>query len=328
MAWSRFLRETIGVVLIVLFLFLFFFVDFTGLAHIKDIIPKSWMNVNTIFLSIFLEAAPFVLIGVFVSSIIQTFITENQMKKVIPRNPFLAVIPASLVGLVFPMCECVIVPVVRRLIQKGMPLHIGMVILVSAPILNPIVFASTYYAFRTTPYMAYYRLGLAFVAAVIIGFVVYCLYRNQNMLKDQAVVDTHIHPGVESRWKQILQHAADEFFSTGKFLLIGALIASCFQTFLDRQLLEQVASNNLLSPAVMMGLGYVLSLCSEADAFIAASLTHTFSAPSLLAFLVFGPMLDIKNTLMLLAYFKKRFVVSFFIIVLVVVYAVVQCAKL
>lgn len=328
MASSRFLRETIGVVLIVLFLFLFFFVDFTDLAHMKNILPKNWMNVNTIFLSIFLEAVPFVLIGVFVSSVIQVFITEDQIKKAIPRNPFLAVIPASLVGLVFPMCECVIVPVVRRLIQKGMPLHIGMVILVSAPILNPIVFASTYYAFRTAPYMAYYRLGLAFVAAVIIGFIVYCFYRNQNMLKDQAAVNTHRHSGVEGRWKQILQHAADEFFSTGKFLLIGALIASCFQTFLDRHLLEQVASNNLLSPAVMMGLGYVLSLCSEADAFIAASLTHTFSAQSLLAFLVFGPMLDIKNTLMLLAYFKKRFVVSFFVIVLVVVYAVVQSIKL
>ncbi|GAA3327227.1 hypothetical protein GCM10020331_066320 [Ectobacillus funiculus] len=94
-----------------------------------------------------------------------------------------------------------------------MPLHIGMVILVSTPILNPIVFASTYYAFRTTPYIAYYRLGLAFVAAVIIGLIVYCLYRNQNVLKDQTVVNPHIHLGFESRWKQILQHAADEFFS-------------------------------------------------------------------------------------------------------------------
>lgn len=328
MILSRLLRETIGLLCIALFAFLFFFVDFTSLADMKDFIPKNWLNVNTIFLSIFLEAVPFVLIGVFISSIIQTFLTEDQLKKVIPRNPFLAVLPASLVGLIFPMCECVIVPVVRRLIQKGMPLHIGMVILVSTPILNPVVFASTYYAFRATPYIAYYRLGLAFIAAAIIGLTVHFLYRNQNVLKNQTFVTKHTHSEFESRWKQILQHAADEFFSAGKFLLIGALIASCFQTFLDRQVLEQVASNEVLSPVVMMGLGYVLSLCSEADAFIAASLNHTFSAKSLLAFLVFGPMLDIKNTLMLLAYFKKRFVVTFSVVVLVVVYVIVQCTRL
>lgn len=106
--------------------------------------------------------------------------------------------------------------------------------------------------------------------------------------------------------------------------MIGAFLASLFQTFLDRNVLAEVASSGVFSPLVMMVFGYVLSLCSEADAFIAASFGHIFSAKALVAFLVFGPMLDLKNTLMLFAYFQKRFVLFFIGIVTTAVYIIVQ----
>ncbi|WP_028400002.1 permease [Ectobacillus panaciterrae] len=325
MLLSRISRDVIGWLLIAMFLFLFFAVDFTNLASLKDAVPSDWRNVTVMFLSIFFEAIPFVLMGVFVSACIQTFISEHTIKKLIPKSPVLAIVPAALVGVIFPMCECVIIPVVRRLMQKGMPLHVGIVILVSAPILNPVVFASTYFAFRTTPHIAYYRMGLAFLVAVLIGIVMYVLFKNQQVLREHEVQDQaeHLHGG---RFKRTMYHAADEFFDTGKYLLIGAFAASLFQTFFDRETLTHLASNTALSPLVMMAFGYVLSLCSEADAFIAASFNHAFPARSILAFLVFGPMLDFKNTLMLLAYFKKRFVLSFIFIVIMVVYAVVQIA--
>ncbi|MGG2092612.1 permease [Bacillus sp. S13(2024)] len=316
----------IGILLITLFIFLFFFIDYTNLAYLKSVIPTSWLNVNTIFLSIFFEAIPFVLIGVFISAFIQTFISEDTLKKVLPKNYLLAIIPAAFIGLIFPVCECAIVPIVRRLIKKGMPLHVGMVVLVSTPIINPIVFASTYYAFSTFPNMAYYRLGLAGFVSVIIGLIVYFLYGNSDVLRESKKPETH-HHGTHhvhrSRWQETLYHASDEFFDTGKFLLIGAFAASLFQTFFDRSFLMGLASNIHLSPLVMMGFGFVLSVCSEADAFIAASLSHTFSASSLLAFLVFGPMIDFKNTLMLFAYFKKGFVIEFICIVAAVVYIAV-----
>ncbi|PEZ03590.1 hypothetical protein CN326_18030 [Bacillus sp. AFS018417] len=324
MTLARISREMIGTMLIALFVFLLFFVDFTNVSSLQALIPKKWMNVNTIFLSIFFEAVPFILIGVFISAVIQVFVTEDVIKKVLPKHPIVAMFPAAFVGVLFPMCECVIIPIIRRLIQKGLPLHVGMVILVTAPILNPVVFLSTFYAFRMNPTIVYARFGLAFLVAICIGCIVYYLYRNKNVLKESSVVSEHKHS--KRSWKEVVSHAADEFFSTGKYLLIGAFLASLFQTFLDRQILTELGNSNLISPLAMMAFGYVLSLCSEADAFIAASFGHVFSAKALLAFLVFGPMLDLKNTVMLFAYFQKKFVFLFMAIVTISVYVIVQLA--
>ncbi|WP_369900187.1 permease [Bacillus manliponensis] len=321
MTFVRLSREWIGMLLVGLFVFLLFFVDFTSLSSLQAKIPSEWLNVNTIFLSIFFEAVPFILLGVFISAIIQVFVTEEMIHKVLPKSPVVAVIPAAFVGVIFPMCECVIIPVVRRLMKKGLPLHVAMVILVSAPILNPVVFLSTYYAFRTNETILYSRFGIALLVALCIGFFMYVLYRGQNVLKEENI---HVPEHQKKSWKDVANHAADEFFDTGKFLLIGAFLASLFQTFLDRQLLEVVANNEVVSPVVMMGFAYVLSLCSEADAFIAASFGQIFSAKALTAFLVFGPMLDLKNTLMLFAYFKKGFVFTFIFIVTALVYVIVQ----
>ncbi|MFJ8531438.1 permease [Bacillus sp. NPDC094106] len=321
MVFNRISKELIGTLLIAIFLFLLFFVDFTSLANLHKSIPKEWLNVNAVFLSIFFEAVPFILLGVIVSSIIQVFVTEDMIQKVLPKSPIVAMIPAAFVGIVFPMCECVIIPIVRRLIQKGLPLHVGMVILVSAPIMNPIVFLSTFYAFQTNATVVYARFGITVLVSLIIGLVVYYCYRGKNVLKDAAV---SVHEKQKKSWKDVASHTVDEFFDTGKYLLIGACLASVFQTFLDRNALDVVAHNELISPVVMMGFGYVLSLCSAADAFIAASFGHIFSTKALLSFLVFGPMLDFKNTFMLFAYFQKKFVFFFIGIVIVSVYMVVQ----
>lgn len=323
-ALHHFMKElmwfAIGLVLLVLLFQFFIFInshDFT--FHI----PKMISNLNTIFISILLEAIPFVLIGVFVSSLIQMYVSEERIQKLIPKNPFLALIPAALLGVIFPVCECAIVPVVRRLIKKGMPLHVGMVLLVGAPILNPIVFLSTYVAFRLDVQMAYARLGLAFLIIIIIGLVIYLLFENKDQLKwtkEDLVVSNKKEPTVQSKsLKMVLYHASDEFFQMGKYLIFGAFIASLFQTYFDRSILLHLGSNNLTSPPVMMGFAYALSLCSEADAFVAASFLHTFSKGSILAFLLFGPMVDFKNTLMLFGYFKTKFVLVFMLITTIVV---------
>ncbi|WP_082246043.1 permease [Bacillus gaemokensis] len=321
LVFNRISKELMGTFLIAIFLFLLFFVDFTNLANLQKSIPKEWLNVNAIFLSIFFEAVPFILLGVIVSSIIQVFVTEDMIQKVLPKSPILAMIPAAFTGIIFPMCECVIIPIVRRLIQKGLPLHVGIVILVSAPIMNPIVFLSTFYAFQTNITVVYARFGITVLVAILIGIIMYYCYRGKNVLKD-ATVSTHDKQ--KKSWKDVVSHTVDEFFDTGKYLLIGACLASLFQTFLDRNVLDAVAHSEVISPFVMMGFGYVLSLCSAADAFIAASFGHIFSPKALLAFLVFGPMLDFKNTFMLFAYFQKKFVFFFIGIVILSVYIVVQ----
>ncbi|GAB1810025.1 permease [Priestia megaterium] len=317
---SQLSKDLIGMLLLLLFGYCFFFVD----INTKDLaIPVSLLNVNSIFLSIVLEAIPFILLGVFASALIQVFVSEELIRRLIPKNPYIALLPAVLVSALLPVCECAIIPVIRRLLKKGMPLHIGVVILVGAPILNPVVFAATFYAFQSNTSIVYSRMGLAVVACLLIGLSVYFFFKNSNQLRD-VYLHEHEETKAGNKLKQTLYHASDEFFDMGKYLLFGALVASLFQTFLDRQLLTNLASNEFMSSAAMMGFAYVLSLCSEADAFVASSLSHTFSPTALLAFLLYGPMLDFKNTIMLLSFFKKRFACSLILIITVIVYLIVM----
>lgn len=301
---------TIFIFIIILFLF--------GDLLVREVnIPTFALQVGTIFLSILLEAIPFILLGVFASSLIQTFVSEQIVQKWIPRRPIVALIPAAIVGALLPICECAIIPVVRRLVSKGMPLHVGIVIMVTSPILNPVVFASTYYAFSPNLSIVYGRMGITFVASLVIGSIIYIVFRNRLPLKKSI---KHSHHHENHRFTATLAHAVDEFFDVGRYLIIGAFVASFFQVVIDREILVGIGQHEMLGPALMMGLAYVLSLCSEADAFVAASFTSTFTPASLLAFLIYGPMIDFKNTLMMLAYFRRTFVVVFIMIVTTVVY--------
>jgi len=329
--------DLLGIVLLGLFLVLFFNVEYFKGPESIFRVPAAILDVNTIFLSIVIEAIPFILIGVFASALIQIYVKEETIQRYIPKNAYAALLPATLIGLILPICECAIIPVVRRLIKKGMPLHIGVVLLVSAPILNPVVAASTFYAFRTNLDVLYWRMGLAFVLAMVIGAIIYLLFKNKEQLKqssegehDHHHHDHHHHhhhhdhdKSTINKWKQTMYHATDEFFDMGKYLLLGALIAALFQTFLDRQILLAIGSEVWSSTIVMMLFAYILSLCSEADAFVAASFGSTFSIGSIIAFLVYGPMLDLKNTIVMLAYFKTRFVIAFISVVTIVIFSTI-----
>ncbi|MBT2725123.1 MULTISPECIES: permease [unclassified Bacillus (in: firmicutes)] len=328
---NKLLKDIFCILLFGLFMILFLFAEEIKNISFFNRIPSSFLNINTIFLSIILEAIPFILLGVFVSAIIQTFVSENAIRKVLPRNPYLAVIPAALLGIIFPICECAIVPVVRRLIKKGMPSHVGVVFMLSAPILNPVVYASTYFAFKSTPYIANARMVVGFISSIIIGLIIYRRFKGENILKtvkDGPHDDHHHHHKKVNKLLETLYHASDELFDTGKYLFIGAFLASLFQTFLDRNVLLSIGTSTHIAPVVMMGFGYVLSVCSSADAFVASSFGSTFTEGSILAFLVFGPMIDIKNTLMLFGYFKKRFVLFILIVTPVVVYLSVYIFQL
>jgi uncharacterized protein len=329
---NKLLKDIFCILLFGLFMILFLFAEEIKNISFFNRIPSSFFNINTIFLSIILEAIPFILLGVFVSAIIQTFVSENAIQKVLPRNPYLAVIPAALLGIIFPICECAIVPVVRRLIKKGMPSHVGVVFMLSAPILNPVVYASTYFAFKSTPYIANARMVVGFISSIIIGLIIYRRFKGENILKtvNDGQHNNHQHPHHPNGNKllETLYHASDELFDTGKYLFIGAFLASLFQAFLDRNILLSIGSSTSLSPVIMMGFAYVLSVCSSADAFVASSFGSTFTEGSILAFLVFGPMIDIKNTLMLFGYFKKRFVLFLLLVTPVVVYLSVYLFQL
>lgn len=274
----------------------------------------NMQSFKILFISILLEAFPFILLGVVFSALLQVFVTDELISRFTPKNPVAGVLFGGLLGIIFPLCECGMIPVIRRLIRKGMPAYIGIVYLLAGPIVNPIVFSSTYTAFRTTPELAYTRMALGFAVAVAIGFL-FAKFLKSNPLKAKATGGFHVVApygggtgGIRSRAASTLAHASDEFFEMGKYLIFGAFLTAVIQTAIDRSTLTTFADQPLFAYIFMMLFAFLLSICSTSDAFIAASFGGMFQQGPLLAFLVFGPMIDFKNTLMMLSTFKVKIV--------------------
>ncbi|MEQ4483343.1 permease [Cohnella silvisoli] len=278
---------------------------------------KIFLQLNTIFLSMIMEAIPFVLVGVLISGLIQSFITERWIARIMPKNRFLASLFGCSVGILFPSCECGIVPITRRLLNKGVPLNAGIAFMLTGPIINPIVLFSTYIAFGNDWKVVAIRAGMAFAVALAVSMSVALLFpvlplrvnEQQIAAASELPIKVSKRPPPMARLGSVLTHAVDEFFSVGKYLVLGAFIAASMQTFIPTSSLLHLGSNPVMASLVMIGLAFTMSLCSEADAFIASSFRSTFSMGSLSAFLVFGPMVDIKNTLMLASAFRTKFVI-------------------
>jgi len=284
---------------------------------------KTILQLNTIFLSMIMEAIPFVLLGVLISGFIQIFLTEKWIARMMPKNRFLASLFGCGIGIFFPACECGIVPITRRLLKKGVPLNAGIGFMLTGPIINPVVLFATYIAFGNDWKMVGIRAGLAIAVAlavsIIIGFLFPVLPLRLSVAEQQAAAALAVSdmqsiaveppkPPLKHQLMDVLSHSVEEFFSVGKYLVLGAFIAACMQTFIPTSTLLHLGSNPLTASLIMIGLAFTMSLCSEADAFIASSFRSTFSIGALSAFLVYGPMIDIKNTIMLLASFKGKFV--------------------
>lgn len=301
---------------------------------------SSLESFTTIFISIILEALPFIIIGVFLSSLIQIFISEETLSKIIPKNLTLGIFAAATIGLIFPVCDCAIVPIVRRLLKKGLPLPIGITFMLSVPIINPVVLTSTYYAFLNSPNAVLLRGFSGWVAAVIIGFIVSKfdktasnhqtlndilfserLYtRNSHFLKHSNHEHIHqcscghVHDDTDKISKftliHILDHVSLELQDVGRFIIIGAFLSALMQTFIPRKYILSVGHGNISSIIVMIILSYILCVCSETDAFIARTFVNQFTNGSIIAFLICGPMIDIKNTFMLGEIFNFKFILK------------------
>lgn len=282
-----------------------------------------------VFISLLLESIPFILIGSIISSLIQMFVSEEFIKKIIPKNIFLALIITSFTGIIFPVCECAIIPIGRRLIKKGVPLPIAVTFMLSVPIVNPIVIMSTYYAFSSNHLIFFMRIVFGIVNSIIIGYLIHISYKNKELpIKEEIDTDTYIcNCGCEdldfnnySRIRVLLNHTKSEFFSVLKYLIFGAFISSLFKVTVKGEVFTYFSKNLILSVVIMIILAFILSVCSEADAFIASTFALNFTGGSVIAFLVLGPMLDIKNILMLLGNFKKDFVIKLSIYIISVTF--------
>ena len=277
-----------------------------------------------IFTSIVVEALPFVLLGAAVSALIEVFVTDRAFARLAALPVPLQLPGAALGGLAFPVCECGSVPVARRLISRGMHPSAGLAFMLAAPVVNPIVLLSTVIAYRGRDIaleMVLGRAGLGLLLAVVAGWALGTQGSNELLKPRVEDPGSHDHEeGDASKSSAFVEHLASDFFFMGRFIVIGAALAAALQTIVPQDIVSGLASTPLIGSLALMAIAFVLSLCSEADAFVAVSFTQ-FPVGSQLAFLVFGPVVDAKLAFLYGATFRKRFVVRLVAVAIPVVLA-------
>lgn len=290
-------------------------------------LAESWPTFTTVFLGIFIEAIPFLLMGTLASGFVEVFVSPDFFARIRSKSAPASALIGCFLGLLFPVCECGVVPLVRRLYQKGLPLSTGIAFLLAAPVINPIVIFSTASAFGFGS-MLWMRIGFTALIAFVSGLIFSSASSSDEVLQASQGVccEIHDHHHAEeslSREKlfvkieRIMRVAMDELFEMGRYLVFGALISAGIQTFIPQSILLNIGGGAVLSVLVMIALAVVLSICSTVDSFIALSFLGSFSTPSILAFLLYGPMVDIKSMLMFTHVFKPRAVLYLLLIPLV-----------
>lgn len=264
----------------------------------------------TIFLAVLIEATPFLLLGVLVSQGLALAVRGDRLLSWLPRGRLSSLTALAGLGALFPVCECGNVPVARRLVTLGVPTAGAMVFLLAAPAFNPVVALSTFAAFRRQPSIVGYRLGLTFIVALGVGLLLSLHPRPSELLQRRDGPAAHDHGLIPTSWavraKLFATGALGEFAEMGAVLVVGAALAALTQTLVPRGVLLSIGQGPILSVAVMMAFAVVLSVCSTVDAFVALAYAGTFTDGSLVAFLVFGPMIDIKSILLMLTVFSAR----------------------
>jgi len=313
----------------------------------------------TLFFSLLVEAMPFLLLGVLLSSSLLLFIDEGQLIAKLPKNPFLGAFVGSCAGFLFPVCECGNVPVARRLLTQGIPASVAVSFLLAAPTINPIVIWSTYVAFKDQPEIVIFRVIFSLGIATILGWVFsvqkdlspllqpilaqrikWLNKRNSQGQKTKKLTD-NISPLLQSgtfllnndgqplameqlednligkksfkqKMRVFLENLTQELRELGAILIFGSAIAAMIQVFVPREIILSLGQDEITSVVAMMILAAVVSICSTVDSFFALSFASTFTTGSILAFLVFGPMIDIKAIGLMLSIFKPKMLIYLF----------------
>ena len=311
----------------------------------------------TLFLSLLVEAMPFLLLGVVLSSSLLFLISEKQLIAKLPKNPLLGSIVGSCIGFLFPVCECGNVPVARRLLLSRVPPSVAISFLLAAPTINPIVIWSTWIAFGERPNIVIFRVLFSAAIATIVGCVFSIQPDSRALLQTsfakrlQPIVSSQpdkISPllqsgtfllgsgegksirfddslsvdikqakdkNFQSKWQLFFSNLLAEFSELGGMLVFGSAIAATIQVFVPREIILSLGQDTITSILAMMLLAAVVSICSTVDSFFALSFAATFTSGSLLAFLVFGPTIDIKSVGLMASIFKPKIIVYIFTLV-------------
>lgn len=256
--------------------------------------PTPLQDFLTFLISIVVEALPFVVLGIMVSVAVQVWLPEGWLLRRLPKCRWARQVTISLFGVFVPVCECGNVPLARGLLVQGLSASESLVFLLAAPVLNPVTIITTQQAFANDPVVLAGRMAGGFVIANVVGWV-FMRRRRDELLQPDFIktcqISRHIH---ERRWARSLELFRHEASHILPALLFGAAAAALVQVAVPREILLTLGSNPAWSIAAMLVLAFVISICSNVDAFFALAFKDTFTAGSLVSFLVFGPMIDIK----------------------------------
>ena len=282
-----------------------------GLFDSPGLFPKI-QSINMIFIGIALQALPFLLIGAFVSSLLQIYVPDEVLVRLFTGHRWLGFPLAVLLGFFFPVCDCGIVPIASRLTQKGVPLSDAMVFLLAAPAVSPVTILSTLYAFPGQPsYLLARALAGILIAVLAGGILNLTRARAEDVLLSSVTVSCACSVDTvpcKSRTELIFVLTGKEFISMGKYVVVGALSCAVLQQIIPASLFRRRGMPLIVPILLMLALAFFMSVCSTANAFIGRSFLNVFPAAAVLCFIVMGPMLDLSNLFLLTGTFRKSFV--------------------
>lgn len=274
-------------------------------------------SVNMVFIGILMQAVPFLLIGAFVSALLQIFVPDETLVRLFTANKWLGFPLAVILGFFFPVCDCGVVPIASRLAQKGVPLPEAMVFMLAAPAVSPVTILSTLYAFPGQPQYALYRIAFGVLISLIAGSALGRSHRQAALVRSGGTAAvcscgsggcTPRHSGKPGKAEAVLMTAGQEFLGMGRYIIVGSLACAILQQTVPASWFQH--TDTAIIPVIIMLLAaFFMSVCSTSNAFLGRSFLNVFPPAAVLAFLVMGPMLDLSNLFLLSANFKKKFVV-------------------
>jgi len=273
-------------------------------------LADSLQDFITLSLSVVIESLPFVFLGLLLSVLVQVWVPQQLLIRILPRTPFLRRAALSMLGVLLPVCECGNVPLARGLVMRGFTVPDAMTFLLAAPILNPVTIITTYQAFGWADGILFWRIVGGFVIANFIGWLFSRHARPHDLLtpRFQETCSTHAAAGprTTARMARSIRLFAGETSAMLPALFVGSAVAGFIQVAVSRDLLIGLGQNPVLSVLALMALAFVISICSNVDAFFVLSLGSTFMPGAIIAFLVFGPMIDVKMLALLRTTFTAR----------------------
>ncbi len=303
------------------------------------------------FLSLFLEGAPYILLGTLISGFIDVYMPASLMDRMIPKNKFMAILSCGLMGLILPVCECAVVPVIRRLVSKGLPISCAFTYMLAAPIVNPVTIWSTWHAFSDQDqwWVVLSRVGMGYGVAVLAGIILLAIPA-EKVLRDSLLrtlrsandkrakakseaeakehAEHHLHDDGEccghdhshdhdhdeggSKVVMAFRSGVQDCVDVAVYFSIGVCLTAMFNIWyvLNQESMTQYLDSVWMETGGMMVLAFVLSVCSTSDAFMAATLRGV-GIGSKMAFMVLGPMLDVKLLFLYQTVMRKKFLFYF-----------------